>query len=99
MAPLVCSAAPRETNSVEQNPIQEMLRGRSIDFLSPGTCPGYQEEVACCGPWLEGDGILQHFTSSQILDSRCNVHKSLQCFSTPEELWIVKTRSQSELHP
>lgn len=49
MAALGRLAVACERNSVERDPIQEMLRGRSVGFLSAGTCPGYQEEVASCG--------------------------------------------------
>lgn len=80
MATLGCLAVTCERNSTEQHPIQEMLRERSVDFLSPGTCPGYQEEVACQGQWLEGNVVLQYFSSSVILDPLCNVHNPAALF-------------------
>lgn len=89
---------PCERSSVEDDPIQEMLRGRSVDFLSLGLCPGYQEEVACYDPCLEENVFLKYFTSAQILDPLCRVHNPAELFHSreavdPEDLITVKVPS------
>lgn len=73
-------AMPCERNSIEQNPIQEMLRRRNVDFLNAGKCPGYQGEGACYGPWLEWNVILRCISSSLILGPFRNVHNPSALF-------------------
>lgn len=80
MAILGHLAVPSERNCMEQDPIQWTLRGRSVHFLSLGTCTGYQEEAACCGPGIERNVILQYFSSSLILYSLCSVHNPAALF-------------------